>query len=57
MDADNYDEVWTRTSFGANYFIHKNDVKLQASYRIGSNLNGVKDNDENELFVQAQYVF
>ena len=57
MDADNYDEVWTRTSFGANYFIHKNDVKLQATYRIGSNLNGVKDNDENELFVQAQYVF
>jgi len=57
MDADNFDEVWTRTSVGANYFIHENDVKLQATYRIGNDLHGVKDNDENELFVQAQYVF
>jgi hypothetical protein len=57
QDADNYTEVWTRTSFGANYFFAKQDIKLQATYRMGSNLNGVDNNDENEVFVQAQYVF
>ncbi|GAB6083210.1 hypothetical protein JCM30471_21240 [Desulfuromonas carbonis] len=57
MDADNYAEVWTRTSFGVNWFLEKQDIKLQATYRIGSNLNGVKDKDQDELFVQAQYVF
>jgi len=57
QDADNYAETWTRASFGANYFLHKNDIKLQATYRMGENLNGVKDVDEDEVFVQAQYVF
>ena len=26
-------------------------------YRIGENLDGKKDNDEDEIFVQAQYLF
>jgi len=58
QDADNYAEAWNRTSLGANYFFSKNhDIKLQASYRMGENLAGVKDADEDELFVQMQYVF
>ncbi len=57
QDADGYEEEWTRTSVGANYFFHKHDIKVQASYRMGESLNGVDDADEDELFVQAQYVF
>ncbi|MBW2519439.1 MAG: hypothetical protein JRD88_03700, partial [Deltaproteobacteria bacterium] len=57
QDADNYDEKWERTSFGLNYFFKKHDIKLQATYRMGENKDGVKDNDLDELFVQAQYVF
>jgi hypothetical protein len=58
QDADNYEEEWTRTSFGANYFVTKNhDIKLQATYRIGENIDGIEDNDADEIFVQAQYVF
>lgn len=57
MDADNYDNVWTRTSVGMNYFFQKHDIKIQTTYRMGKSLNGVEDNDENEFFVQFQYVF
>ena len=57
LDADNYADTWTRTSVGANWFIQKHDIKVQLAYRMGKNLKGVTDNDENELFLQAQYVF
>ncbi|MFQ5441115.1 MAG: porin [Thermodesulfobacteriota bacterium] len=57
QDADNYATEWTRTSFGANLFLHGHDIKAQATYRIGKDLKGVTGTDENELFVQAQYVF
>jgi hypothetical protein len=57
QDADNYADEWTRLSFGANWFIKKHDIKVQFAYRIGENLNGKQDVDEDEIFVQAQYVF
>lgn len=57
QDADGYDDEWTRTSVGANYFFKKHDIKLQATYRMGESLKGKADNDEDELFLQAQYVF
>ncbi len=57
QDADNYADVWGRTTFGANWFVHKHDIKLQATYQLNSSESGVKGNDANELFVQAQYVF
>jgi len=57
QDADNYTEVWTRTSVGANYFFKKQDVKLQATYRMGENLKGTAGNDADEFFLQMQYVF
>jgi phosphate-selective porin OprO/OprP len=57
MDADNYDHAWSRTSIGVNYFFKKHDIKIQATYRMGENLNGKEDNDANEVFLQAQYVF
>lgn len=57
QDADNYATEWTRTSVGANWFLKKHDVKMQLSYRMGENLKGVSGSDEDEIFVQAQYVF
>lgn len=57
QDADNYATEWTRTSIGANWYLHKHDIKLQTTYRMNSDRNGVKGSDEDELFVQAQYVF
>ncbi len=57
QDADNYEDTWSRTSVGANWFIRKHDIKVQLTYRIGKNLKGVSGNDEDELFIQTQYVF
>ena len=58
QNADNYDDDWTRLSFFANIFFSKNhDIKAQLTYRKGENLNGVTGDDEDEVFVQAQYVF
>ena len=58
QDADNYEDAWTRTAFGFNYYVtQSHDIKLQTTYRIGSNKDGVAGKDVDELFVQAQYVF
>jgi len=57
QDADGYDQEWTRTSFGLNYFIKKHDIKVQGTYRIGKDKDGVDGNDLDEIFIQFQYVF
>ena len=57
LDADTYAEEWTRTSFGLNWFIKTHDIKLQLTRRMGENVDGVKDEDLDEAFLQAQYVF
>ena len=57
QDADNYAAKWKRTEIGANWFIKKHDIKAQVTYRMGSDVDGVKGSDKDELFVQAQYVF
>ncbi len=57
QDADGYAEEWTRTSVGLNWFIKKHDIKVQASYRMGESLKGKANKDEDEIFIQTQYVF
>jgi hypothetical protein len=57
QDADGYATAWNRTSIGANWHINKHDIKFQLSYRMGENLDGVENNDEDELFLQTQFVF
>ncbi len=57
MDADNYQEAWNRASVGANYFWNKHKSKVQMTYRMGENLDGVTGADEDELFLQFQQVF
>jgi len=56
LDADAYAQTWSRSSVGVNYFLNGHTDKIQATYRVGSNLDGVDGNDENELFVQFQHV-
>jgi len=57
QDADGYAETWGRTEIGANWFVHQHDIKYQLTYRTNENMKGQKNNDEDELFIQAQYVF
>lgn len=57
LDADGYSDEWERTSFGINYFWNKHKAKLQAIYRMNSNLDGAVDVDSDEGFLQFQYVF
>ena len=57
QDADGYATSWDRTSVGANWFINKHDTKVQLTYRKGENLNGVENKDEDEVFLQTQFVF
>lgn len=57
QDADNYNDAWTRITFGINWYIHKHDLKYQLTYRMNENKDGLDNNDEDELFLQAQFVF
>jgi hypothetical protein len=57
QDADGYATSWDRTSVGANWFINKNDTKVELTYRMGENLNGEENVDEDEVFLQTQFVF
>jgi phosphate-selective porin OprO and OprP len=56
-DADNHDEHRARTSIGLNYFVHKKDFRVQATWRKNDTKDGKDGDDENKGFVQAQYVF
>lgn len=57
QDADNYDDEWTRVSGGINWFVAKHDIKVQLTYRANDSVDGVSGNDEDEVFVQTQFVF
>lgn len=56
LDADAYAETWTRSSVGVNYFLNGHTDKIQATYRVGNNREGVDGDDANELYVQLQHV-
>lgn len=57
LDADNYADAWTRTGFGLNWFFEKQKAKVQFTYLIGENVDGVPGADANETFVQFQYAW
>ena len=57
QDADGYATEWKRTSLGANYFFKKNDIKVQLTWQMNADEDGVKGNDADEVFLQTQYVF
>lgn len=57
LDADNYQDAWTRTSLGFNYFWDEHNMKFQLTYRMNENLDGVSGADSNMVFGQLQHVF
>jgi hypothetical protein len=57
QDADGYEDQWTRTSVGFNYYINKHKLKLQFTHRFVDNVNGVDGDDLDGSFVQMQFVF
>lgn len=57
IDADGYEEKWKRTSAGVNWYWNKHKAKVQAIYRINTDMNGVRGEDQNEVIVQTQFVF
>jgi len=57
QNAEAYAEDWRRYSVGLNWLIHGHDIKAQLTYRIGKNIEGIDENDGDEIFVQGQYVF
>ena len=57
LDADNYEDAWTRTAVGVNYFFNEHKTKMQVTYRMSENFAGVAGEDVNTGFVQFQFVF
>jgi hypothetical protein len=57
LDADNYEDAWTRTAVGLNYFFNRHKTKVQLTYRMSDNFGGVAGADVNTGFLQFQYVF
>ena len=57
LDADNYQDTWTATEIGANYFWNKHKVKVQFVYRMGENRFGVPGADGDTIIMQWQFVF
>ncbi|MGD2113724.1 MAG: porin [Acidobacteriota bacterium] len=57
IDADTYQDAWSRSAVGLNWFWNQHRTKLQLTYRRGENLKGVSGNDADEAFLQLQLVF
>ncbi|TDI32610.1 MAG: hypothetical protein E2P03_06465 [Acidobacteria bacterium] len=57
LDADNYDDAWTRIKAGVNWFWNKHKAKTQISYRKSDNYLGQAGVDADAITVQMQFVF
>lgn len=57
LDADNYATSTDRTSVGLNWYLHKHNTKLQTTYRMTKDADGIPGNDLDEAFAQFQFVF
>ncbi len=57
LDADNYDDAWTRTKIGVNWFWNKHKAKIQFSYRKSDNYLGEAGVDADAITTQMQFVF
>ena len=57
LDADNYEDAWTRAQFGLNWFLHKYNLRFQGNYWLVQNVLGVKDADSGTVLAQGQFLF
>ncbi len=57
QDADNYEDEFTRTSGGLNWYINRNDLKLQVQYQAVESFIGLAGQDQNVWLVSTQFAF
>ncbi len=57
IDADNYQDTWTATEIGVNYFWNKHKVKAQLIHRMAESRFGVPGEDGDTSLLQLQFVF
>lgn len=57
MDADNFETSWDGTEVGVNYFWNQHKVKVQFTFRMDQNVDGVEGNDQDTAYLQWQFVF
>ncbi len=57
QDADNYATEWERMNVGLNWFFNKHKAKVQLTYRMGENVDGVDGADTDTTYLQSQFVF
>lgn len=57
LDSDGYEDSWNRTSVGFNTFFEQHNAKMQLTYQMGENVDGVSGVDADNLYVQFQYAF
>ncbi len=57
QDADNYATEWERMNVGLNWFFNKHKAKVQLTYRMGENVDGVDGADTDTTYLQTQFVF
>lgn len=56
LDAQAWEGTDSRLSIGGNYFINKHTAKIQMTYELGKDVEGVPGNDVNTLYIQFQQV-
>lgn len=56
LDADAWNETDTRLSIGGNFFINKHNAKIQVTYEMGKDVEGVPGEDADTLYIQFQQV-
>ena len=57
QNADGYESTWAISTLGFNYYINKQNTKIQFNYQINKNVGGVDGADQNDLYAMVQYVF
>lgn len=57
QDASNYQDKFTRTSAGVNFYFKGNNIKLQLEYQDTRNFIGISGQDQGVYFVSTQFMF
>lgn len=56
LSADAWDEDWEVTSVGANWFFNQHTNKVQLTYQMHDNFEGVADDEADIVYLQFQHV-
>lgn len=56
LSADAWDEDWEITSVGANWFFNQHTNKVQLTYQMHDNFEGMADDEADIIYLQFQHV-